>query len=356
MKFTNLSEALTFDDVLLIPQYSTLMSRSEADLSWTLDQFKFTVPVIAANMDKICGDKMMNKMHALGGLGIHHRRCSLEVYKQLRNDWHNPPNFPIAVSVGALQNDKERIEWTIQNADIICIDIAHGDSKHMIDTLDFIRDRNFTNPIIAGNVCTPEATRCLLEHGATIVKVGIGPGSVCTTRIKTGCGFPQLSAITNCSEAGPIIADGGIRSPGDIAKALAAGAKAVMIGGMLAGTDCTPGWDQAMIDYNERLAYARQGVSGSTFPEMPLITYRGMASKESKADVNQEDIYSEGVSKTIKCLPTGSTEAVIIDIVSGVKSAMSYSGVHTLKEFTERAKFVRVTSATQIENHPHFKD
>lgn len=375
-KLDNLPEALTFDDVLLVPQYSDVMSRNQP-LDWKLGKFDLTCPIISANMDTICGEKMMVKMDSLGGLGIHHRYCPIEDYYvvspwwrykegKLYDDVIRQRNGPLALSVGTLQNDKRRIDWCVDpdNCDVICVDIAHGDSLHMQQTLGYIRDRGFTGPIIAGNVCTPEATRFLLEHGATMVKVGVGPGSVCTTRTKTGCGFPQLSAIANCSEAGPIIADGGIRTPGDAAKALAAGAKAIMIGGMLAGTDCVPGWDRAQKDRDDRITELLGNLPGGPSPLEKLritttvkamIEYRGMASKEARKNFGQEGTNAEGVSRSIECKPTGSTEAVIMDIVEGVRSAMSYSGAHTLQEFPEKAKFVRVTSTTQVENHPHFK-
>jgi IMP dehydrogenase len=367
MKFDNLPEALTFDGVLLVPQYSSIISRDQP-LDWKLGEYNFTTPVIAANMDTLCGEKMMKKMAQLGGLGIHHRYCSMETYWEISPWWRykqgklypdviDDNRGPLALSVGSLRKDKKRIDWCVDpdNCDIICVDIAHGDSIHMLDTLKYIRDKGFTGPVIAGNVCTPEATRFLLENGATIVKVGVGPGSVCTTRIKTGCGYPQLSAIANCAEAGPIIADGGIRTSGDAAKALAAGAKAIMIGGMLAGTDCVPGWDEAMGLYERELAIARQGFSGSEYPKQPHIVYRGMASKEARKDFGQEGTNAEGISKTVECKSAGSTEAVIMNIAEGIRSAMSYSGAYTLQEFSQRARFVRVGSDTQAENHPHFK-
>ena len=351
MKRINTEPALTFDDVLLVPQYSSLLSRSEADTCWKLGPFEFTAPVVAANMDSICERKMMSKMAQLGGLGIHHRRCPVEDYSAILSWWKDmkipgTSRGPLALSIGSIHADTKKIDWCVKpgNCDIICIDIAHGDSIHMLDTLTYIRDKGFTGPIIVGNVVTPEATRCLLEHGATMVKVGVGPGSVCTTRIKTGCGYPQLSAVMNCAEAGPIIADGGIRTPGDVAKALAAGAKAVMIGGMLAGTDCVPGWDEA---------WARHKEIGLDTP--PRIVYRGMASKEARQAVGETPTNAEGVSKTVECKPQGSTEAVIIDIIEGVSSAMSYSGALTLEEFATKSQFVRVTSTVQAENIPHFR-
>lgn len=359
-KLDNLQEALTFDDVLIVPRYSNILSRSEVDTSWKLGKFNFSIPIIAANMDTICGEKMAIKMALLGGLGIIHRYMSINDYISIWTRWRLDPrldNKPIAFAVGSVHSDKERISWCAQCADIICIDIAHGDSVHMLDTLDYlINEKKFTGPIIAGNVCTLDATRFLMNEGASIVKVGVGPGSVCTTRIKTGCGYPQLNAIVNCSEF-PIIADGGIKCPGDAAKALAGGAAAIMIGGLLAGTDCVPGWDQTMKIYNEALERHRSGFTGSSWANIdsPSIVYRGMASKEARKNFGQEGTNAEGVSKTVKCKPEGSTENVIIDLMEGIRSAMSYTGANTLEEFNQLAKFVRVSTTSQIENHPHFE-
>jgi IMP dehydrogenase len=305
-------------------------------------------------MDTISGPEMVTFISKIGGLGILHRYLTLDQYKDywIFRQFTSETNYPFAFSVGSIYHDKERIDWCIDNqVHGVCIDIAHGDSIHMYKTLDYLMDKDFRGFIIAGNVVTPEATRALLEHGADLVKVGVGPGSVCTTRVKTGCGFPQLSAIENCAQAGPVIGDGGIKQPGDAAKALAAGATAVMIGGMFAGSDQVPGWKEAMADTEPY----RNPVTGETSTPVKYISFRGMASKEARKGFGQQPTNAEGVSRSVLCQPAGSTQAILDNIDEGIRSAMSYTGADTLRNFVERSGFVRVTSAAQIENHPHFK-
>ena len=329
-KFINNRASLCYDDVLIVPSHSTIESRSHCDTSVNITTLTahhhFKIPIMAANMDTICGPKMASKMDDLGGIGIIHRNCPIE---QITS-----PSF---VAVGSLRNDKERIDKVIEAGHNICVDIAHGHSVNMQITLEYIRNRIASNKIIiAGNVCTQRGCNDLSKWGANIVKVGVGGGSACTTRIKTGCGVPQFQAVLDCADTGiPIIADGGIRHAGDAAKALAAGAKFVMIGGMLAGTDYTPDWN---------IEIASLG---------GYISYRGMASMDAKASTGLRLEHEEGVSVKVKARPQGSTEAVIKDLVDGIKSAMSYSGECTLDEFAESAKFCIVTSQTQKENQAH---
>lgn len=317
----------SFDQYLIEPRYSDLSSRSEADPSWDLGPHHLDIPIIAANMDTICGEAMAAKMASLGGLGIIHRYMSVEEYQRIAREWHTSTataEHPLALSVGTVANDKERIDAFAgpdSNADILCIDIAHGHSAHMERAIKYIKDRGFVGQIIAGNVVSPVATRDLLEWGADIVKAGVGPGGVCSTRIKTGCGYPQLAAIARCAEVGPVIADGGIRSPGDAAKSLAAGAKAVMVGGMLAGTDFVPGWADGTI-----------------------MEYRGMASKAARSAFGQEPTNAEGICKPICAKDAGSTEEVISDMVEGIRSAMSYTGTRNLISFYYESRLVRVSS------------
>lgn len=355
--------AVTFDDVLIVPQRSSISSRSEIDVSWSLGEWKFDIPIIAANMDTICGEKMAIKMAEMGGLGIIHRYMSVQEYGDIAKRWSERFSFtkPLALSVGLVSRDKERIVFCVDQADIICVDVAHGDTTQMIDTLKFIRESGFDGPIIAGNVCTPEGTSNLSIGGADLIKVGVGPGSVCTTRVKTGCGYPQLQAVTLCGGEAPIIADGGIKTPGDVAKALAAGARVVMIGGLLAGTDCVPGWDEATKNWEEnayqQFIYGSDGKVVGTVPIFPTnkaIKFRGMASKEAREEMGFAGINAEGISTFVKCKEPGSTEAVINDIVEGIKSAMSYTGAENLEVFKNKAKFVRVTTTSQLENRPHF--
>jgi IMP dehydrogenase len=349
----NMNQAYSFDDVLIVPQYGDIESRSFCDTGLQLPSMQpLHIPVFAANMDTICGVEMAYKMQELGGVGIVHRYMKASATHNLIHGWfHTSPwkdweleTAPrLTVAVGSVLNDKSRIDIVLKQISDgfpinICVDIAHGDSKHMKDTLSYIRNKAPQNKsaIIAGNVCTFAGASRLFDFGADIVKVGVGGGSVCTTRIKTGCGYPQLAAIAECSEAGPIIADGGIRYYGDAAKAIAAGANAVMIGGMLAGTDSTPNWEEERI--------------GKT------MEFRGMASKRARASCEGPVVNAEGISTQVVTKALGSTERVVNNLMEGLKSAMSYSGCRTLSEFRLKAKLVHVTGSTVNENKPHIKD
>lgn len=374
-KLLDVPLALTFDDVLLVPRYSSIKSRSnpeECDTSWALSEnrygqlisFKFSHPVIPANMDSVTELKMMGLLAKDGGLAILHRRLSIDKMTDIINSFRSTvTNKPLAVSVGSVINDKARIDYLLEldEADIICIDIAHGHSIHMKETLEYIRASGFKGPVIAGNVCRGNAVEDLHSWGASMIKVGVGPGSVCTTRIKTGCGYPQLQAVADCAARGwPVIADGGIRHPDDAAKALAAGATAVMVGGMLAGTDCVPGWAEAiaqhdidLLDWRRRNPTYSQAMWAKAH-ELPSITYRGMASKEAKEAVGEPGINVEGAAFTVKCKEPGSTQSVIMNVVEGIRGAMSYTGCRNLDEFRKETEFVRMTNTT--ENYPHFED
>ncbi|MCA8942256.1 MAG: IMP dehydrogenase, partial [Planctomycetes bacterium] len=231
--------------------------------------------------------------------------------------------------------------------DVIVVDTAHGHTKNVIDTVTEIK-RAHDIPVVAGNVATADGATALVEAGADAVKVGIGPGSICTTRVVTGVGVPQFSAVWECSRAAakggvPIIADGGIRSSGDIAKALAAGASTVMLGSLLAGLDESPG---------ETILYR-----GRTFK-----TVRGMGSLGAMSQ-GSADRYGQGeVKDSTKFVPEGvegmvptkgSLTNYIYQLVGGVRSSMGYLGAATLEEYRSRAKFVRVTAAAIRESHPH---
>lgn len=331
---------LTYDDVLLRPQKSSLVSRSDADISTSCCSYKLRVPIISSNMDTITGFKMATKMSQIGGLGLIHRYMSVEEQCDLLREWFARSDCygPIAVSVGTIKNDKERIDNTVKSLiyyrnrqSIICVDIAHGHSDHMIDTIKYIRDLGYTYGLMAGAVCTPEGTGELLESGADMVRVGIGNGGVCATRVKTGCGYPQLSAVLECAKIGPVVADGGISKPADAVKAIAAGAKAVMIGSMLAGTDCTPFW----------------------LPHSKHLTFRGMASASAREAFGKPGVNSEGIDVEVQAKPEGSTEAVITELIEGLRSAMSYCDSRDIAEFQNKAAFVRVSPSVVRENFPH---
>jgi IMP dehydrogenase len=337
---------LCYDDVLIVPRYSDVLTRSAVILAPNFKPFTsldshfkpFTglkIPIISANMDTITGIKMAKKMQELGGFGIIHRNESIQnIDKAFKNI--EPKN--VFVAVGSYLNNKQRIDDVMSRGYNICVDIAHGDSYHMKKTLEYIRSKDSNIFIIAGNVATPDACIALNYWGANLVKVGVGGGSACTTRIKTGCGVPQLTAVLDCAQAGiPFIADGGIRNSGDAAKALAAGANFIMIGGMLAGTDCTPNWN-----YEDALL-------GKD------MEFRGMASFKAKEATGLAMRHEEGISTKVKARFEGSTEEVIQGLVDGIKSAMSYAGCFTLQEFSYRATFMQVSSNTYKENHAHFQ-
>lgn len=334
---------LTYDDVLLEPQFSATDSRADGQIHTDIAGIDFQLPIISSNMDTITGPTMARKMATLGGLGVIHRYMSVAQQIKIMKHWDT--NHVLSLSVGTLKNDRERIDATVEffqkfsslkdDQFILCVDIAHGHSQHMLDALRYIRqEKGFTGRIMAGAVCTPKATLELLEAGADIVRTGVGPGGGCDTRGKTGCGYPQLSAVIECAKVGPVVADGGIRTPGDAAKALAAGAKAIMVGNMLKGTDCVPGW----------------------LPDAPHMRYQGMASKAAREGFGQPGINAEGISMDVPTRPAGSTEAVITNLTEGIRSAMSYIGAHDLDEFFDRAVFVRGTPLLVQENIPHARN
>ncbi len=330
---------LTFDDVLLMPRHSTISSRRHPSLESRLTKkYKITTPIISANMDTVTGEEMAIKMATLGAVGILHRFMSPEdQVAALKKIKMASGSIPTAVSIGVKEEGMERARMLVDaGADILTIDIAHGDSVMMLETLDYVKKTFPHVQIIAGNVATPEATRTLIEHGADAIKVGIGPGSMCTTRIITGCGVPQLSAIALCvMEARrhnvPVIADGGIKTSGDIVKAFAAGEETVMLGSMLAGCTETPGEIQG-----------------------GKKKYRGMASKDAQVSWRGElpkGMAAEGESRLIPC--KGSVENIIFELTGGLRSGMTYLNAQTIAEINQNAQFIEMTSSGMMESKPH---
>jgi len=332
--------SLNYNDVYLIPSYSELESRSHVDLSVKLFRHpKFhtlRMPVIAANMKTVTGPEMAITLHKLGAMGILHRfQKTQEKYFDDCNKYFIN-ECPVDLSVGVNNLDTLAIFENNPNNKYlrsITIDIAHGHHIKMKQQIENVSKWIGNNgldkqvDIIAGNVCTVEAVEELAHWGADIVKVGIGPGSACTTRIMTGYGIPQFSAVLRCAEKKDelgvkIIADGGITSVGDIAKALAAGADAIMAGSLFAGTKESPGPKLRKGNYPNETYYK---------------SYMGSASYESKLETINSGKHTEGVSMEIPY--KGSVSYAIKDIHDGLCSAFSYAGATSLEEYQSRVKW-----------------
>ena len=360
---TSLRLGLTFDDVLLVPQRSSIRSRQDISLATKLSRNRdLGIPIIAANMDTVCEDEMAVAMAQLGGVGILHRFLTIEAQADMvRRVREQEPSDGAAVgsegrllvgaAVGTDHDALDRSDALIAaGADVIVLDIAHGHADHAIETLREIKARFGETDVIAGNVATRNGAEQLVEAGADAIKVGVGPGGVCTTRLVAGVGVPQLTAIADCADLVgpdggmvPLIADGGIRTSGDIAKALGAGASTVMIGSLFAGTKESPG----DVEQSSRGLVKR---------------VRGMASFEaiearaarSGEDVNEEYFEQrapEGVEGTVPY--RGEVAKLLAALLAGVRSGMSYSDARTLREFWAKAEFIQVTANGVRENKPH---
>ncbi|KJD33035.1 guanosine 5'-monophosphate oxidoreductase [Tamlana nanhaiensis] len=328
---------LGFKDVMFRPKRSTLKSRSEVNLE---REFKFLhspltwkgIPIMAANMDTVGTFEMAKALTNKKLFTAIHKHYDLTEWKVFAESLTPETENFIAVSTGIGQHDSEKLAQIIKqnpNIKFICIDVANGYSEHFANFVKHTRELYPEKVIIAGNVVTGEMVEELLLCGADIIKVGIGPGSVCTTRVKTGVGYPQLSAIIECADAahglgGQIISDGGCTTPGDIAKAFGAGADFVMLGGMLAGHDESGG---QIIEKNGKTYKQFYGMSSSTAMEKHV---GGVA--EYRA--------SEG--KTVEVDYKGPVEYTLQDILGGIRSTCTYVGAARLKELTKRTTFIRV--------------
>jgi IMP dehydrogenase len=334
-------KALTYDDVLLVPSYNHWESRKVVDISMTCKKTKLCLelPVMTANMDTITEAEMADFIGAKGGIGVLHRFMpigeNVAIFKRCR--------FPAFVSIGCTEQDFERAEALRDaGAAYFCIDVAHAHARYVGKTLKILRHLVGDEAcIMAGNVATYAGADFLASHGADIIKVGIGGGSVCTTRLKTGFGVPNLTAIHNCARVDrSIVADGGIRSPGDMVKALAFGADFVMIGKMLAGSQPTPGQ-----------VLERTGPDGKM---RRVKVYRGMASAEVADDYRggiAEWKTAEGIAVEVPYRPDA--DRIIADIVGGLRSGLTYGGAMTIRELQRKLDYIEITPVGRIESLPH---
>ena len=334
-------DAITYDDVLLVPSYNHWESRRVVDISMTCKTGKLslTLPVLTANMDTITELEMANFIGSKGGIGVLHRFMPIEENVRI----FQACKFPVFVSVGCSESDLHRAEALRDaGADSFCVDVAHAHARYVGRTLKQIREMvGKSSCIMAGNVATYAGADYLASCSADIVKVGIGGGAVCTTRIKTGFGVPNLTAIKNCARVDrSIVADGGIRTPGDIVKALAFGADFVMLGSMLAGTRPTPG-----------PVVTEKDKSGEA---MRVKVYRGMASSEAHSDYHggmAEWKTAEGISTTVPYREN--EDDIVADIIGGLRSGLTYGGAASIRELQRKLDFIRITPAAKTESLPH---
>ena len=347
-----IKEALTFDDVTLVPKYSEILP-SEVDTSIKITEFlKLKIPLISSAMDTVTESKMAISIAKAGGLGIIHR--NLNISKQISEIKKVKKNkLLVGAAVGAGANEFERAERILrENVNMIVVDTAHGHTKKVSEIIKFIKKKkNKKTVLCAGNIATPEAAKFLLKLGVDVIKVGIGPGSICTTRLVAGIGVPQLSAILAVrngikNKNLKIISDGGIKYSGDLAKAFAAGADAVMIGSLFAGTDEAPG---KLIKKNGKFFKSFRGM-GSVGAMNKGSADRYFQSKQK----NLSKYVPEGVEGFAKY--KGKVSNVIFKLVGGLKSSMGYLGSKQIKYLRNKPKFVKITKAGFYESMVHNVD
>lgn len=344
-----LRTALSYDDVLLVPQYSEIDSRKDISLKSVLDEkrgLEFEIPLITSPMDTVTETKMAVEIARLGGLGIVHRYNSKEQQLQMLAEIEKEISLKfVGFAIGVTDDSLERaLSLTSKGAKILCVDVAHG---HLKKVGDFIRVLKEKLPedvhLMAGNVATFEGALFLQEAGADSLRCSVGSGSICSSRTQTGFGIPvwqtlydivnHVSLMSDKTINIPLIADGGIKNSGDFAKALAVGADFGMVGSLISGTLETPG--QIFNKENN----------------VKVKCYRGMASREAQHDWHGKSSSVEGISTFVRY--KGPVEPIVQDIITGLKSAFSYTGAHNLTEFQAKAEFVIQTQAGQFESSTH---
>jgi len=343
-----IKEALTFDDVLLIPKYSDVIPLNTNIFLQLTKNISLKVPFMSSAMDTVTESKMAIAIAKEGGMGIIHRNLNI---KDQSNEVKKVKDKKLLVgaAIGTNQEDLDRARsLTLNGVDLVVIDTAHGHSEKVLRTLSKIKRIIKKVPICVGNIATGEAAKKLYNSGADIIKVGIGPGSICTTRMVAGIGVPQISAIMEVKKAlnkknVKIISDGGIKFSGDIAKALAAGADAIMMGSIFAGTEESPG--------------KKFRVKGKLFK-----VYRGMGSIGAMSAGSANRYFQKNFKDKSKFVPEGvegrveykgKVSEIIYQLQGGLRSSMGYIGAKNLKEINKKAKFIKITKAGFYESMVH---
>jgi IMP dehydrogenase len=363
----NLLTSLTFDDVLLRPGFSDF-GRDEIDFSTQLTkQIRLTTPLVAAPMDTVCESRLAIALAEAGGVGFIHRNLTIddqakEVAKVKKR------RLLVGAAVGSSAGYEQRVEKLVKaGVDVLVVDSAHGYATKVINALRYIKQQYPKIEVIAGNVATAAGAQALVDAGADGLRVGMGPGAICTTRIVSGMGVPQLSALFDVSavahKAGvPVIADGGIRYSGDLTKALAAGASTIMVGRQFAATTEAPGKMHRLKpnDVPDRFKSILNGADEYCFKE-----YRGMGSVSAMQQgikISSEDefhgknftgdvLIAEGVEGLVPC--TGEVKSLVAQFMGGIQSGFYYIGARSITEAWKLADFRRITQASLSESHPH---
>ena len=343
-----IKESLTFDDVLLLPQYSDILP-SETDISIQLTKnILLKVPFLSSAMDTVTESKMAISIAHAGGLGVIHRNLNIvDQTKEIKKV--KKKNLLVGAAVGTNKDDLERARSLVTNGcDLIVIDTAHGHSEKVLKTLSKLKRISKKIPICVGNIATAAAAKKLYNSGADIIKVGIGPGSICTTRMVAGIGVPQISAIMEVKQVlknrnVKIISDGGIKFSGDVAKALAAGADAIMMGSIFAGTYESPG--------------KKFKIKGKIYKQ-----YRGMGSIGAMSSGSAYRYFQKNFKDKSKFVPEGvegrveykgNVSKIIYQLKGGLRSSMGYIGAKNLSQIYKNAKFIKITKAGFYESMVH---
>lgn len=354
-------DALTFDDVLLVPQYSEI-TPDMADVSTKLtNTFKMNVPFLSAAMDTVSEHKLVTALALAGGLGVIHKNMSIadqarEVEMVKNYEFDNEKNKRVLIdkkgrlcvgaAIGVTADMMDRVHALMDaGVDVFVLDSAHGDSKNIINAIKNLRLEYPSIELIAGNVATYEGALDLMKAGASAVKVGMGPGSICTTRIIAGIGVPQLQAVMDCARASkemnvPIIADGGIKYSGDVVKALAAGANTVMLGGLFATCEEAPGD-----------IYESNGKKYRTYRGMGSIEAMAKGSTDRYFQTGHKKFVAEGVQGIVEVKTT--VEELVFQLIGGLKAGMGYCGSKDIPTLQEKGTFIKITNNALLESHPH---
>ncbi len=355
-----INDALTFDDVLLVPGYSNVLPKTTVLHTRLTKNISLKIPVLSSAMDTVTEHKMAIAMAQAGGIGFIHKNLSPETQAHMITlvkktealsdaSTDHEGRLLCGAAIGVSDDSMDRLNVLVDaGVDVITVDSAHGHSEGVIEMVRKIRAAYPTLNIIAGNIVTEAAAHALIEAGADALKVGVGPGSICTTRIVAGIGMPQITAVMNVYKAAkqhniPVIADGGIKYSGDIAKAIAAGAESVMLGSLLAGCDESPG--EIIIDEGRKYK-----------------TYQGMGSLASMKR-GSSDRYFQSHNKTDKKMVPegiegrvpykGAANDVLYQLTGGLRSSMGYCGTKTILQLRDNAQFVKISLAGYTESHPH---